>query len=376
MMEKLRKSWRAFCMIVVGCLLMIIVVEGGARIVVRSIDRSASGHPLNFSDADIRALYDTDVPEFYREVLSEGWGKGIDRRYEPFVEFVNTPSRGRHVNVDGQGLRVVPGREAPLDEPGPKVFVFGGSTTFGMGVADGETIVAAVQDALDRAGQSFRVYNLAVVSHYSTQERVLFERLLDQGIRPDIAVFIDGLNDFVYCAVPDRTEISDVLANHRKLSVGAELAERSNVVKLVHHYSGKKPIVKNDMNASCQSDAAIEAVVRRLDTNRRMIAAIAASFGIEALFVQQPTPSYGYDNARRAIPLARFGTLAALANTTKGYPLVKKFAEEKGAPPVLWLEDLSIAENMYVDVVHYSPAFNRAIAEPIAEAILRSAKIE
>ena len=40
---------------------------------------------------------------------------------------------------------------------------------------------------------------ISVVAHYfSTQERILFEQLLVAGYVPDIAIFVDGLNEFTH----------------------------------------------------------------------------------------------------------------------------------------------------------------------------------
>src|SRR6185436_5392660 len=43
-----------------------------------------------------------------------------------------------------------------------------------------------------------RVYNFGRGAYYSSQERALFEKLLVGGTVPDGAIFLDGLNDFMY----------------------------------------------------------------------------------------------------------------------------------------------------------------------------------
>src|SRR6185369_12207002 len=103
------------------------------------------------------------------------------------------------VTVDPAGFRA--GRDQRPWPPDParfNVFVFGGSTTFGYGVADGDTIASQLQPLLARHGRDVAVYNFGRGYYYSTQERILYEQLLAGGFVPALAVFIDGLNDFCY----------------------------------------------------------------------------------------------------------------------------------------------------------------------------------
>ena len=61
---------------------------------------------LAYTDENIRKIYNTDNPQFYREVMAEGWGKAINVDYEPFVEFLLQPYRGKHVNISEWGFRL------------------------------------------------------------------------------------------------------------------------------------------------------------------------------------------------------------------------------------------------------------------------------
>ncbi len=370
MLQRLGDAIKTISVIVLATVVLIAVVEGGAGWWAKNVDRGRPVWMFDLSDEQLRKLYDTDDAATYRGVITEGWGVGIDRRYEPFVEFVNTPGQGRYVNVTKEGIRASRGTQTSLRGPGRKVFVFGGSTAFGMGVRDEETISSFLQQEFDRVEAAATVLNLAVVAYYSTQERVLFERLLNQGIKPEVAVFIDGLNDFYYCAVPDRTELSDRLAAKARKSLGQELAARSNVVKLMRHYSGELRI-GSPPGTLCRDEEAVRAVISRLDTNRRMIAAVGREFGVRTLFVQQPVPTYAYDNAQRAVPLPSEEMLGYHRNSAAGYPIMREMLQrgELFASGLLWLADLSVPQNMYVDTVHYSPAFNRAIARAIFEQL-------
>ena len=79
------------------------------------------------------------------------------------------------------------------------IFLFGGSTTFGYGVSDNQTIASYLQEYLTKNTDSnICVYNFGRGYYYLTQERILYEQLLTSGFVPDLAIFIDGLNDLAF----------------------------------------------------------------------------------------------------------------------------------------------------------------------------------
>lgn len=65
---------------------------------------------------------------------------------------------------------------------------------------DAETIPAYLQPMLreQTATRPVNVYNFAAGAHFCTRRVTYFQNLLRSGFVPDFAVFIDGLNDFVF----------------------------------------------------------------------------------------------------------------------------------------------------------------------------------
>jgi hypothetical protein len=375
-MTKLTDRLAAAAMVFTATVALVALAEGAAALALKAEAKRHQPYMARYTDGIFRALYHGGDPDKYHRVVNESWGGEVRTDYAPFVEFAQVAREGRWVNVSPEGVRAAPGKQRPLAAPGPKVFVFGGSTTFGMGVADDETIPARLEQALATSGRPAAVYNLGVLAYYSTQERIAFEQLLTRGIVPDAAVFVDGLNDFYACQVPDRSGMSDrieALTRERsRVSVAAELAARSNLVRLVRVLTGQLASGRAGANPLCTDPAQLDAVIRRLDNNRRMIAATARAFGVVPLFVQQPVPTYAYDNARRPVPPPDAAQLDAHRNSALGYPRLAA-ARDAGrlfGDNVLWLETLTIDANQYVDLVHYSPAYNQAIAERIAAALV------
>jgi hypothetical protein len=279
-----------------GVLLALVIVATGLELVcgrvVKMIRDKRPDFAATLGDDDLRKLYNTDDIARYRVVLGESW-RQTDTIYTPFVEYRTAPYRGPYFNVSEDGIRANGREEGDPSAPGVKVFVFGGSTTLGSGVADGETIPAYLEQALAAAGRGdVHVFNFGTVSYHSTQERIALERLLTAGIVPDVAVFIDGDADFYHCAMPDRSAWNDRLAQvteaRSRQSLWRDLGARSRIVQLVRHLAGDKSILVRESGRFCDSDAEVDAVIHRLDTNRRMIDAMAARLGFKALFVQQP----------------------------------------------------------------------------------------
>lgn len=365
--------------VTLGAILVLGLAEWGAGLAMGKIRQSRAAATPALNDQDIGRVYGTDNPSFYRTVLAETARLG-EAVYSPLVEYRLPPFSGQTVTVTAEGFRGN-GTAQSLDAPGPKVFVFGGSTTFGTGVADGETLPAQLAEVLKAAGKDVQVFNFGAPSYYSTQERIALERLLTDGIRPDVAVFVDGLSDFQACAFPDRTAWSERIEQATRvaarLPLTNELAGRSNLLALGRWLIGDEPAEAPHRAAQCASDAEVDKVIRRLDANRRIIAGMADRLGFKALFVQQPVPTFAYDNSKRAVPVDT-DQLAHHMNSAKGYPRMVEMraAGQLLADNTLWLAELEPAEgNAYVDTVHYSPRFNRTLAEAVGRALIDSSML-
>jgi hypothetical protein len=76
-----------------------------------------------------------------------GETKALSYVYEPFTQFREAPCQGTYVNISSNGFRLVQGQGPwPPSLDNYNVFVFGGSTTLGCGVADGETVPSRLQE--------------------------------------------------------------------------------------------------------------------------------------------------------------------------------------------------------------------------------------
>jgi hypothetical protein len=291
--------------------------------------------------------------------------------YEAYTVFRPSPFRGRFINISADGYRQTD-QPAPWP-PSPKafnVFWFGGSTAFGLGIPDRETIPAHLQRALPATicGRPVVVYNFARPSYFSVQERVLFEKLLGANVHPDLAIFFDGLNDFGYrdpAMTPALSRMVDEATNGRfrdrfvDLSMALPIA-RLSILRSRHvsQQAGDGETMSSGLTPS--------EVVRRWLDNRMMIKAVAAQFATQVVFVWQPIPNYGYDSKYHLFsdPIGFAGWGSA-----EGYSLMSGLRARGGLPDdLLWLADLQrgLHENLYVDRYHYTPQFSKVIAEAVA----------
>jgi hypothetical protein len=129
------------------------------------------------SDTEIRTLIETP------QVMAH-----------PKLEFIGRPGTSGFYEVGADGIRS--NGDAPSSRAlNGAVWVFGGSTAFGHGVANEDTIAAA----LERLDPSRRYLNLGVQGYHLNLELDRLVHLLKQGHRPRHVIFIDGLNDAIAC---------------------------------------------------------------------------------------------------------------------------------------------------------------------------------
>lgn len=191
-----------------------------------------------------------------------------------------------------------------------------------------------------------RCYNFGRGYYFSTQERQLFESLLERGIVPNVALFIDGLNDFVYYdGVPQLTpELFNFTAPDLPVPV--------------------RPEPSNDNERA----AAVAQVTNRYQHHVRLTEAIASAHGVSAIFVGQPVPFLDFPGTAATYPFQ--STYAEHRLCGWGYARFKE-AGRNGlfGRRFVWCGDAFARADsiMYVDSIHYSRAGAEALAKMIAD---------
>ena len=287
------------------------------------------------------------------------------------------------MNVSAHGFRVTkPSLPWPPDNEIVNIFIFGGSTTFGYGIPDEETIAVYLQDDLNKkTSRKVHVYNFGRGFYFSTSERILFENLLLSGVKPTLAVFLDGLNEFYFY---NDKQILDMQYSamksffsqksptwFRRLPL-TQLIERtkSSIFSKRAISSPKDLRLDTDGEKIFNDRAVLGFVINRYLHNKKMIEALAQSYKIKAVFVWQPIPLYQYDPKHILFPIPKNHVLNY---AQYGYAEVAKRPSDKlFGPNFLWIADIhkDIADPLYIDSFHYSAKLNKMIAEKISDFIL------
>ncbi|MBI3591345.1 MAG: SGNH/GDSL hydrolase family protein [Candidatus Melainabacteria bacterium] len=303
------------------------------------------------------------------DLLRETWSRPYV--YEPFTQFKERPYKGKYVNVNEHGFR-------PVKDQGPwppvldnyNIFLFGGSTTFNYGLSDDQTTAEYLQRYFSDAKLNKKVfiYNFGRGNYYSTQERILFEKLLTAGLSPNLAIFIDGLNDFYYINdEPQYTEkIRDFVDN------GGNLLNKIPFVKAVKSFkmiftNGSKSVFKNE---NYNDQVIITKVINRYLLNKKLIEAVSSHFAVKTLFIWQPVPTYKYDLKYHKPARCGFGKFTY---SKYGYPRMAEYIKKVSlGNNFLWLADMqkNLKQPLYVDIDHYSGEMSEKIAKRIYDYLI------
>src|SRR5260370_18598918 len=162
-----------------------------------------------------RAMHRMDTEQalrFFKEF--DRMGQDETFIYQPWVGFSERVFHSPRLNVDE--TKPLPTRRTIQNgsSRGGRpliIWTFGGSTMFGWGVPDNETIVSYLSAILSRdlPNRAVTVTNHGHSYYFSSQELLLFQILLRHGDRCDVAVFLDGLNDSFPYSIKDIPEFTD-----------------------------------------------------------------------------------------------------------------------------------------------------------------------
>ena len=194
-----------------------------------------------------------------------------------------------------------------------------------------------------------------------------------------MSIFIDGLNDFYQN--DDNPIFTDRIKGFIDSNGYSEVITTLPIAKAAKRVAD----MLNEQGGRCEDNIPsskyndpkiIDAVIKRYLSNKTMIEAIAAKYGIKPIFVWQPVPTYKYDQSSH---------LFAKANDCRhsysiyGYPAIAKIAKETPfGKDFLWCADIQegVKEPLYVDAVHYTAVLSKSIAECIGTLIAKDSLVQ
>ena len=348
----------------------------------------AVSETLESRRVNLEETYGIKLDDFYprRERLAEVRNETYQPfHYEPFVEFRERPRSGNYVNVDLAGFRVSSAQSKWPPDPGrPAIFVFGGSTTFGYEVTDDETVVSALSAMLRRDPRlhEAQLYNFGRGFYWSTQEYILFSTMMLSEPKPNLAIFIDGLNEFYYSSQRPvfAAEIGEAFERESaarqtirgKLSALWYDARQLLFLLPMFRLTEAQPsgLLQDRRRLDPYNPDSVHAAIANYFINKRMIESIAALNHIETLFVWQPIPSYQYpSHLHRWFDRLGYGRHS---QSSYGYPQMKERIESRRDDNFVWCADVykDAAKPLYIDLVHYNPRGAALLADCITQAVL------
>ncbi len=346
------------------------VVLWVAMQVEHAVKPSRVAGPLGAYGKEVFKAYPGWREEDVRTLLNESWNRGAAWfEYEPFTGYKERPFRGKFFNDDPAGFRFSKNQAPwPPRADAINVFVFGGSTTYGYGLPDDETIASYLGEcaAADPSLARLAVYNFGRASYFSSQELILFQQLLSAHFVPQVAVFIDGLNEFDHPDGQPRFAGTFRRFMDGDAPVSGQL-DNVPVIAAAHWLSNHRVKPLPPRHKDYANPTTLQSVIDRWLGNKRMIDLIADGFGVRTIFVWQPVPVYKYD-LRYHYYLHSDREFGVYVRSKYGYALMENLrAQNKLGSNVLWLADMQQdkAENLYVDAVHYNAPFSKEIAERI-----------
>lgn len=373
-------------LILVNCLALFLIVNvciwGFYRVTeIKTSSERAGKTPLRYkqSNEEVEKLFPQLSKQDVEQLIKDS--RRIFQEYDSFTQFREAPYKTRFVNVDLNGFRHSKNQsEWPPIKKDPVIFFFGGSTTFGYGVPDFETVPSHLQDILaNKMGGSVKIFNFGRANYFSSQERALFQKLLLDGHVPDLAIFMDGINEFIlFNGEPAYTNELKSFMNERDIPLSRRITRELPVVKFVNshmsHDESKNVINDRSKNAAPQESQSeiLNGVIQRYRSNRKIIEAIAREYGIKTLFVWQPMPLYAYDTRHHIF--SDYNYSAASPYLKIGYDLMASAnANIDSGANFIWLADIQREESrpLYVSAFHYSPEMSRIIANYIAQDIIK-----
>ena len=338
-----------------------------------------------YYDINIASIYNMNYKEM-NDLLKETWSRNY--MYEPFAQFKERPYKGEYVNIDNNGFRHTKNQGPwPPKSESINIFLFGGSTTFGYGVSDNQTVASYLQEYLsENLGRDVRVYNFGRGYYYSTQELFLYLQLLKSGFVPDFAIFIDGLNDFgIYqndephfsnrlrkLFDPETGEMTKKLISMTSLVRGAEMVRNMIAYRLPKKNLEQKNDPEKEINDNkiYNNPVVLDKIINRYLMNKKLIEAASNIFGVQPVFVWQPIPTYHFDLSYH--PFLK-GNFEGMNYQSYGYSRMAGLIKEKPmGSNFIWCADIQkeFKKPLYIDMVHYSPSFSKLFAEVIANQLV------
>ena len=322
--------------------------------------------------------------------------KKLSTQYEAFTAWSRKPFQGQTITINSQGDRIHK-NEIFGENFDKSIYFFGGSTTWGTGVLDQDTI-----PALFNSISGIPTFNKAESSFISRQSIARFVNLLASDEKIDAVVFYDGVNDVLHSCrrylkvnehgrtkqirerldseliskkeeflnYLDITLMSGTRTLAAKISSKLRKSSNFNIPSNIHNIIGIDQVDNIDQLLNCDNDKEkARQIAETLVNNWQIARDMAEARGIKFVAILQPVAYIGEPKLDHLKHLLSNENEQGKQYKTV-YPIIRNIIRERGRDWILDYTDMfSRDENIYIDFCHVSRNGNRIIAEQIYEDI-------
>jgi lysophospholipase L1-like esterase len=242
-----------------------------------------------------------------------------------------------------------------------KAYFFGGSTMWGLGVADRDTIPSQFAEST-----GVRSENYGEIGYTAHQGLVLLLQLLQAGHRPDLVVFYDGVNDV---SVKCHRELTPQ-SHGRERDINSLLEGRDHPSSFHYHLRGAMRLAERIRGETSKATGdtydcdrfagKAEAIAANLVQDWQFAKLLVEAFGGRFVGILQPVAFVGRPKLDGLVLNPGLGRQFGIL-----YPLIQQ--KVSGLPYIHDLTDAFDGETrFYTDYNHVTSAGNKLVAEHMA----------
>ena len=315
-----------------------------------------------------------DYKNFWKEQ------KNAKARFEPYYHWRRDAYSGKYTNISEDGVRLTP--NSGIRPDAKQVFMFGGSTMWGTGSPDNQTIPSYLQAQIGDAAQ---VHNFGESGYVSAQELNLLLHLLSTGNIPDVVIFYDGVNDgYAGAYSPAVPRDPQNLRQRRSMDTrnvfiraAFMLYESSNYRRLRNYLRLRSPFdsaPRDSWGEQIDKDIKTnsELVLDMYEAHIRQVQALAREYKFRVLFYWQPHLfSLTRENNSYEESLIDTSSSTLVDSQQEVYTVARKRLLNRENEDIFFLGNIfdDFNEPIYIDWNHVGPTGNKIIAAEMFRAI-------
>ena len=315
--------------------------------------------------ADIRNYSDIDWAQQHFEDLSK-----LPIAYRDFIVWETKPYESQTITVGQDGLR---NSTKTTDVSMKEVWMFGGSTTFGVGSDDQNTIPSWLARNTDS-----QVTNFGVIGYHARQSlNRLISSYADLDISTNInrtVIFYDGVNDVLHKCRNDNGGSSTAWEQQIRSAVDTDSLSPRVVLEPAAALIGRIRNALDDryMNSGyvCDQDLDRPArIAQSIVNDWRSADAVARRNGDRFIAILQPV-AYLSNTKLEHLDAINDEWYELSQQYQNVYPAIQRYAREADIEFYDFTDIFDRDEYIYIDFCHTSPNGNRYLAEEIAKILM------